>query len=156
MHSSKKNSWGKIVLAGLGFLVFFLIVVFLYGKSIPDSSGLAGAFAVGYFALFIAVFLPAIVLFVLLLTYLGKAVSPKQAHKKVSSQALSENKVSEDISTLKKILFITLFPLLFFFLIKLLSVLASGGGYQNGTRELKPTGEYNYTLPGNPSVIKTY
>jgi len=156
MHSSKKNSWGKIVLAGLGFLVFFLIVVFLYGKSIPDSSGLAGAFADGYFALFIAVFLPAIVLFVLLLTYLGKAVSPKQAHKKVSSQALSENKVSEDISTLKKILFITLFPLLFFFLIRLLSVLALGGGYQNGTRELKPTGEYNYILPGNPSVIKTY
>ena len=113
MERRKINSLGKIALGGLAFLVFYWIVVFLYGTSVPASSGLAGAFAIGYFAIFMAVALPAIVLFVLFLIFLGKAVSPKQAVNKQSSQTPSDKKDGGDASALKMLLFISLFPLLF-------------------------------------------
>lgn len=157
MHGNQKIPIGKIVVGGLVFFVFYWIVVFLYGSSLPSNSGLAGAFAVGFFALGIAVFLPVIIGFVLFLDFLGKKALPKQPETSSSSQPSTENKGSKDVSTLKMIFLITLFPLLFFFLMSLINALVTfDGSRYYGDRELKPTGEYHYTLPGNPSVIKTY
>lgn len=152
MQKSNGFSFRKIFLGGFLFIVFYFVVTWLYAMSVPASSGLAGGFAIAYFGIFLAVIIPAIVGIFLF----AMKVPIRYEDRKPLPQLQSQQKQADSLNA---VLLMSLFPVFLIILLLILGPIFSFFGRMtnggNGTT-IRPTGEYDFIIPSDPSQIRNY